>query len=874
MTFRRINPALCLLVLLFQSRLSFSQDIIQAKFSPILRNKPAAYFEDSVRERKYVVCVGDVKSSIAILRQRNKEFKNIQSLSDELLLVSTTPKKIYSTVQHLPHIIFIDEQPVAPVEEEGVSSHDLSMNAIYAAHHYFPGLDGKNQVVSVKENRMNPEDVDLLGRYLPSTAESSTGSTHATIMTTLIAGAGNSFYKGKGVAPESSYASADFATALPDTVTYYQQLNVATQNHSYGVGIQNYYGAHARAFDLSVNKLKRLTHVFSAGNSGNLSPLLGDYAGIPGYANLTGNMKMAKNILLVGAIDSFGVVPELSSRGPAYDGRIKPELVAFAEDGTSGSAALVSGASLILQQQFRETFGDYASSDLVRAILINSADDIGIAGPDFVSGFGKLNLYRGLTTLKNSQFFQSELISNAHRDFVLSIPANIRHLKISLCWNDTAASPNTAKALINDLDLELIHIGSGQIWLPWGLNTYPNADSLKQPAIRKRDSLNNNEQITLDDPLPGDYIIRVRSSNNQTSSQTFSVAYQMDTLNGFTWIYPTGSDAIIAGKQQFVRWLSSFSTGATGSLEITKNGGQSWKVINPNVLLSDHQFAFSFPDTITTGRFRMKTGTRSFLSDSFPIAPVLDLRVGFVCDSVLLYWNKPFDHNLFRLYRIQDDSLQLVTQTGLDNYFTDVSVYTRYAITPFVSNQEGQKSYTIDYTRQGVGCYINNFLTDLININQGELKLQLGTLYLVKKVSFQKLSNTVQTIFQQIPTTQTNFIYVDAALQQGLNIYRAVVELEDGSLIHSEPETVFYSNNKPNIIFPNPVPQGMPLQVLVEQPGAATAHIYDAQGKLTKKVSLEEKLNEISTRGLAKGLYFMRVFEVGKQSTIYHFVIQ
>ena len=59
---------------------------------------------------------------------------------------------------------------------------------------------------------------------------------------------------------------------------------------------------------------------------------------------------MAKNILTVGATDSFSIVAALSSKGPAHDGRVKPELVAFGEDGSSGAAALVSGTSLLLQQ--------------------------------------------------------------------------------------------------------------------------------------------------------------------------------------------------------------------------------------------------------------------------------------------------------------------------------------------------------------------------------------------------------------------------------------------------------------------------------------------------------------------------------------------
>jgi len=49
----------------------------------------------------------------------------------------------------------------------------------------------------------------------------------------------------------------------------------------------------------------------------------------------------------------LGNVLSPSSRGPAYDGRVKPELVAFAEDGSSGAAAIVSGISLVAQQTYK-----------------------------------------------------------------------------------------------------------------------------------------------------------------------------------------------------------------------------------------------------------------------------------------------------------------------------------------------------------------------------------------------------------------------------------------------------------------------------------------------------------------------------------------
>jgi hypothetical protein len=61
----------------------------------------------------------------------------------------------------------------------------------------------------------------------------------------------------------------------------------------------------------------------------------------PAFANLTGNFKMAKNVLTIAAIDSTDEIPDLSSAGPVYDGRLAPQLTAPGPNGTSDAAAFV-----------------------------------------------------------------------------------------------------------------------------------------------------------------------------------------------------------------------------------------------------------------------------------------------------------------------------------------------------------------------------------------------------------------------------------------------------------------------------------------------------------------------------------------------------
>ncbi|MBL7728411.1 MAG: S8 family serine peptidase, partial [Dinghuibacter sp.] len=319
----------------------------------------------------------------------------IVSISDSSLL-----KKIIA----LPSVSFIDVFTI-PREELEVGNYDPTLNYINVLQQKFPQANGNGLTASVKENLFDTLDIDFKGRYLASGIASNTPSSHATIMASLLAGGGNTSSGSLGVAPGVQLTSATYDNLLPEPPTYFQQFNISTQNHSYGTTVENFYGAEARAYDQQLNSRTTLAHIFSAGNSGNVTPGTGVYAGLPGTANLTGNFKMAKNIISVGATDSFARIPTAISKGPAYDGRLKPEITAFAEDGSSGAAAIVSGAVIALQHLYRQLYGVLPETALLRAILFNSATDVGAPGIDFASGYGSLNALRAAENINNGRFF-------------------------------------------------------------------------------------------------------------------------------------------------------------------------------------------------------------------------------------------------------------------------------------------------------------------------------------------------------------------------------------------------------------------------------------------------------------------------------------
>ena len=802
--------------------------------------------------------------------------KVFESSAFSVYRLFATPEEISSVFLRLPAIIFIEKGHRIAKEEIQVGNLDLSVNKINLAHRNFPLINGDGVTVSVKENKPDTADIDLKGRFLSTHLSSTTVNSHASIMSTMIAGGANSWYLGKGAAWGSTISSSSFSVLLPDPNSAYQQYNISVQNHSYGVGVESYYGADAAAYDASAISNGSLLHIFSSGNSGTSAATTGTYSGLNGFANLTGSFKMAKNVLTVGATDSFSVVAALSSKGPAHDGRVKPELVAFGEDGSSGSAALVSGASLLLQHLYKQINGMLPSNSLAKAILINSADDVGNAEVDYKNGYGSLNAVNAMKTLQGNRFFNGTVSNSSSQAFIITVPPGIKKLKATLVWNDPPAVPNATKALINDLDLELSEISSGQTWEPWVLNPFAHVDSLSQLAKRKKDTLNNVEQITIDNPSTGNYQLKVRGYNVSSVSQNFHIAWQLDSAGKFEWQFPTASDFIFPSANNTIRWQSSFAT-TNGMLEFS-TGGNVWQPIQNSADLNAGHYKWNVPAVTSIGLLRMTIGANVFTSDTFTIANRTITGVGFNCpDSLLFYWNKLGGVTNYRVYKLGTKYLEPITETT-DSFILlskAANPSLHYAVAPIIGSREGVKSYTINYTTQGVECYFRSFLTLLVG-NSAQLAVSLGTLYNINKIDFEKFNGTDYVMLQQIVNPSSLLLnFTDASLKKGLNVYRVKLELAGGRVIYSSVETVYYFNGSETIVYPNPASQYSPVTILSDnQFEPATLQVINLLGQ---KI-LEMKLNDISTQlpvgRLSKGLNLLRITRKDQKDVVLKLFVQ
>lgn len=820
------------------------------------------------KDKPYVFLAGvnDRDALISLVQQHAKQVIILTELrTEKLFRIKATFSFVEQVLIKDSNVTSVDMRVILPKEETVVNDYDNTENSINLFFASYPTIRGDGLCVSVKENLFDTTDIDFKHRYRTTNLVSNVTTSHATTMATLIAGGGNSFFTGKGIAWGSYIASSDFAVLLPDSDSIYRKYGISIQNHSYGVGIENFYGSDAAAYDASMINDTSLLHIFSAGNSGESTPTNGAYAGLNSFANLTGSFKMAKNILTVGSLDSFYKVPSLSSKGPAYDGRIKPELVAYGNDGSSGAAAITSGTALAMQSAYTGKHnGLLPNNALIKAVLINSAQDVFTKGPDYHSGYGNVNTHHAVMDILSGQFFTGLVAQNEIKDFSLTIPKNVKDLKITLVWTDPPALANAYTALVNDLDLSLERNSDNFLWLPWVLNSAADADSLNKPAQRKRDSLNVVEQITIDKPSAGSYTIHV-TGHDISNTQSFYVAYRWDTLDHFYFISPAKDDHFTSGGNSIFRWNSTYGDTTTGKLEYSVDKGTTWKLINTNIDLSKKYLKWTAPDTFAIALARMTIGNAVYTSDTFNFSRQLYPTVGFYCeDSVLISWSKIKGIQEYKVYNLGDRYMQPLAVTA----DTTIIINTSNISSPYVNvttlfnnNHTGVNSYTFDYTTQGVSCYVSNFLADLNTSNHAVLQLTTGTVYNISEVIFQEfIANKWQTISTLQNINGTYFTYEDDTLHTGINTYRAAVELNNGSIIYSNEASVNYFGNDLFVMFPNPVHYSQKLVVLSNNFLENTLQIYDATGRKVLQQQINNTRSEISVLHLARGIYFVVIF--------------
>jgi hypothetical protein len=586
-----------------------------------------------------------------------------------------------ATLAAEPFVQSIDFISENPVNEDLTARVSTKSNVLFGAYKSQRGYNGNGVEVSMGETGDVAMHPDFKGRVF-SNLINAVPSNHATMTAGILLGAGNIKEDALGIAPRATmsiYDGSNNVQLVGAGTNYLNKIAVVT-NTSMGQGCNTGYTIDAFAMDQMTNNYPNVLHVFSAGNMGGSNCA---YGGPIGFGTITGGFKAGKNVLTVGNLKLDGTVDSTSSKGPTKDGRIKPEVVAIGNGltapsgmlgyqtstGTSAAAPTVSGIGAQLIQAYRTLNKNVdPAAALIKAIIMNTADDKGLPGPDYSYGFGAVNAWKAVEAIETKSY--KEGIINATGDsmvFNIAIPANTQQTKVMLYWNDVEAQANTSKALINDLDLSASRFSYAQKFLPLVLD--PAANRLTVQAAPGIDTLNNVEQIIVDAPTSGTMKLVVSGSNVALGGQKFYLTYT-HISQAPRFVYPMGGETFSPFSTEDITWEAA-KNAPYYQLDLSIDGGNSWTSIARNIPGTTNKFTYGF-NNYNTGniKLRLYNGTTYTYSGGFSVVEKpKGLKVDWACgDSAQISWKPQTGATGFAVYKLGDfgmDSIGTTTENRL-----------------------------------------------------------------------------------------------------------------------------------------------------------------------------------------------------------------
>jgi hypothetical protein len=362
------------------------------------------------------------------------------------------------------------------------------------------------------------------------------------------------------------YIIVDFEALYNLSINTYN-IDISTNSFSSGTGgdyleVSQFYDSIVKG-----NITRPIMVTVSAGNEGRT-----------GYRTLR-DSNVGKNVIVVGSTGSdTNDLSAFSSRGPTADNRTKPDLVApgcenntyyeavraagqrflalqnpnnsifstvpttdanypyYGDCGTSMSTPAVGGSLALLLESYRQNHDTEPLPSSMKAVLIQTAHDLDRTGngsetndgPDFMNGWGLVNITRAVDLIMNDSSEESpriieNIISHGETDiYDITVPAGTEEFKVTLVWDDEPGVPSDGlKELQNDLDIYLID-PLGGIYMPWVLNGSNNT----QAAYTGVDDLNNVEQVWAYDAAgltAGDWQVVVNGSEIPHPKQPYSL---------------------------------------------------------------------------------------------------------------------------------------------------------------------------------------------------------------------------------------------------------------------------------------------------------------------------------------------------------------
>ncbi len=609
--------------------------------------------------------INDLANQQIAVRQQYKGSNNIDL---------SIPNNCLETLSNLPYVKWVEliVAPSVPDDTRGRSLHRANgLDTQTGAGRNYTGL---GIGVMVRDDGIVGPHIDFQGRIDNSLANTGPGPSHGDGVGGIMAGAGNLDPSMRGMAAGSNVYVVDYEPDFLDTETVSLITNgdVQITNSSYSNGCNAGYTTITQTVDEQTLTIPTLLHVFSAGNSNNNNC---GYGAGNQWGNITGGHKQGKNVIATANVFFDGSLVGSSSRGPAHDGRIKPDIAANGQNqnstdedneyqvfgGTSGAAPGIAGIAAQLYEAYGDANGGaLPQSALIKATLMNTANEAGNIGPDFKFGWGIVNGLRAGMLIEDGRYLSDDITQGASNTHTINVPAGTQQVRFMVYWSDPQASPGASPALVNDLDLVVTDPSNGT-HLPWILDHTPNATTLDLPATNGADHLNNVEQVLINSPAAGDYDIDITGFNVPVGPQEYFVVYEIISEN-LTVTYPNAGESFVPGETESIHW-DAINTTANFLLEYSTDNGSSWNTIT-TVNSDVTNYGWNVPATVTgEALIRITSGAFSDTSDeTFSIAElVTNVQVSQVCPTDATFvWNAVTGAESYDFYMLGTTYMDLI----------------------------------------------------------------------------------------------------------------------------------------------------------------------------------------------------------------------
>lgn len=624
---------------------------------------------------------GFIELNVSLISEKDQGvfIEKLDELGGELVFLDKhintvkckVPTSKLSVLTDLPMVQFVlpKDEPGEPENFKGRASHRIdALTKSYTG--LSTELDGSGMNVMLQDDGVIGPHIDYQGRIGAQFISTDRGD-HGDHTGGTIMGAGNLHPRYKGMAPASVLwvygAASEGYPGFDSIYNHYNDYDIRITSTSYSNGTNAGYTALARKLDDQTEQMNDLIHVFSAGNAGS------------GWNTITGGHKVAKNVITVANLATVDAIASSSSRGPAKDGRIKPDIGAVgsnvistttgnqyvAKTGTSMSCPGVAGTITVLSQAYKNyNNDDYPVVSLMKGIVCNTADDLGNPGPDFSYGFGRINAKKAFDAIKNKTYFSGTVANGATETFTLRIDPNTTLSKVMLVWLDPQGTVGATRPLINNLDLTVTD-PSSNISQPLILNPTSPANN----AVQGVDQINNIEQVVLDQPLPGNYTISVKGTSIPSGPQAFYVVYTAEN-ESIQVEYPVGGESLVPGETETIRWSAPSNYGPF-DIEYTLDNGANWTVVASGTPFKI--FNWTVPNTNSAqAKIRVSAnGLSGESSSSFSIlrAPSTPSIIKACPGEVTLSWNAVDSAVRYVVYELGEkymDSIGTTSNTTFD----------------------------------------------------------------------------------------------------------------------------------------------------------------------------------------------------------------